>query len=216
MKIIRTLIFCVIIGSSSCDQIDQNDFQFEIDSRVEFLKDKPKSQVVSEYLLLTTLEKKELWLSKLNHTLSSDLSQKQRFLIQELIQEIQSVTTPSDFYKEEIRQLGLNLVREMDSIDFIGVFSTLNDYEVQNSGNAVCLDCISSLEGDWKYSNIVYRILNEEEPSCNCKWTCGGVLGTEVKCTTKTCKETSAGCGFLWLQTCEKRDVIVDTEGECS
>lgn len=216
MKIIKMLIFCVIVGSSSCDQVDQNDFQFERNNRVEFLKDKPKSQVVSEYLLLTTLEKKELWLSKLNHTLSSDLSQKQQYLIQELIQEIQSVTTPSDFYKEEIRQLALELAHEMDSIDFIGVFSTLNDYKVQNSGNAVCLDCINSLEGDWKNSTIVYRILHDEEPLCNCKWTCGGVLGPEVKCTTETCKETSAGCGFLWLQTCEKRDVILDSEGECS
>jgi hypothetical protein len=216
MKIIKKLIFCVIIGSSSCDQIDQNDFQFEIDSRVEFLKDKPKSQVVSEYLELTLPEKKELWLAKLNHTLLGNLSQKQRFLMQNLITELQSVATPADFYKEEIRLLALELAREMDSDDFIGVFASLNDYQVQNSGNTICLDCISSLENDWENSNIVSRVSHDEEPLCNCKWTCGGVLGPEVKCTTTTCKETSAGCGFLWLQTCEKRDVIVDAEGECS
>ena len=51
MKIIKKLIFCVIIGSSSCDQIDQNDFQFEIDSRVEFLKDKPAFEAVAEDFL---------------------------------------------------------------------------------------------------------------------------------------------------------------------
>ena len=132
MKIIKKLVFCVIIGSSSCDQIDQNDFQFEIDSRVEFLKDKSKSEVVSEYLELTLLEKKELWVAKLNHTLLGNLSQKQRFLMQNLILELQSVATPADFYKEEIRLLALALAYEMDSDDFIGVFASLNDYQVQN------------------------------------------------------------------------------------
>lgn len=215
MKIITKLIFCVILGSSSCDQIEQNDFQFEKDFRVEFLNDKPKSEVLSDYLELNALEKKELWLSKLDHTLSGELSKKQRFLILELVLELKSITTPEDFYKEEIRKLALELALEMDAIDFVGVFATLKDYRVQNAGNLVCLDCISSLESDWKDSGIDYRIFHEEEPACNCKWTCGGILGPDVQCTTKDCKETSAGCGFLWLQSCEKRDVLGDSEEEC-
>lgn len=119
----------------------------------------------------------------------------------------------SGFHNERIRNIGIDLVKSMDSIDFIGVFATLEDYEIKNLGNNLCVECLESFEKDWDYSPSSYRI--SAESSCNCKWTCGGKLGPNVTCTTSDCKETRAGCGFFWTQSCKKRDVIVDAGGEC-
>ena len=211
MKIIRlVVVVCLAYFASACE-LDQTEIIPNDDLRSEFLIVKSKTEILNDYQNLSIAGKKSLWVSKLNRVQGGNISEEQKTQIGELIVLLKEIEMPEDFYNEEIKKKGLSLASNMNRQDFIGTFASLYDYEILNEGSDVCDECIESFTNDWNNQKKIFRLASEDEPSCNCKWTCGGIFGPDVDCTTSTCESTSEGCGFLWFQTCEEREVV----GEC-
>lgn len=213
----RPLLLLVILfmfSLISCNHLTDDIVQSENDIRTQFLKGKSKSEIQFEYHKLEIGEMKNLWISKLNQTLEGELKEVQKKLVKDLIFELRKVSSYENLYNENIKNIGLKLAENFTFEDFVGSFSTLNNYSVSNNNFGFCEVCFASFSDDWGFNTESFRILAEDSP-CNCKWTCGGTFGPEVDCTTDKCEETSSGCGFLWLQTCKERDVLIDTDGDC-
>lgn len=57
-----------------------------------------------------------------------------------------------------------------------------------------------------KYALIQVAPQSALRKSCNCSWTCDSAFSGPIACYHENCNETSSGCGFLWLYSCDGRD----------
>jgi len=85
------------------------------------------------------------------------------------------------------------------------MFNSLEDYKIQpNNNSKIDKNFAQQVKDGFSIiENQNERI--EDNPECNCGWTCGG---SESECTHSQCESTSYGCGFLWLQSCTDRDEL--------
>lgn len=192
-----------MLGCSKMEEIPQN----TSDLRTEIIKEKTDTEVKDLFFSLTFENQKELWSSKLNQILKTKISEQQKTLLNQLKKEIGNTEKFADLYGINIQKLAINLAENTSKTDFIAMFTNLRDYHPSNEDpKAICNDCISSLESDWKFSEEILSLDGRLTASCNCKWTCGLCFCTMDVVTTSNCTKTSLGCGFLLLQSCEKRD----------
>lgn len=213
-NVILLAVFSLIVGIGCAPNEELEPVEIE-DFRKEFLIGKSKTQIMFDYQALSVFEKKKLWLDKIHFALNGEVTPEQKRIIEEILEELEMVEKADDFLSDKMRKLGRRLAQRMTMEDFIGTFATLYDYKIRNEVGDVCQEYIDSLEDEFFISRGASRLNSEDEPPCNCKWTCGGLLGPDVDCTTSNCEETSSGCGWFWSQSCEERDVLLDTNDEC-
>lgn len=169
----RLLLFSLsiyILGCSKMGDIPQN----TLDLRTEIIKEKTDSEIKDLFFSLTFENQKKLWSSKLNQILKTKISEEQKNLLNQLKKKIESTEKFADLYGTNIQKLAINLAENTSRNDFIQMFTNLRDYQPSNEDpKAICNDCISSLETDWKFSEEIIYLDGRLAASCNCKWTCG-------------------------------------------
>lgn len=136
----------------------------------------------------------------------------QKVLIHSLLRELDNAITIEDLLNTRVQELAIKLASITPREDFLNMFTNLRDFEVSRNGfnNDICFECIESIQLEWNNSNELFDFNQRiaEKKNCNCKWTCGwNPMGYDMEVITD-CNPTSRNCGFLLLQSCEKRDDI--------
>jgi len=199
-KTLNLIVIAILLFTSCSDQ--QSDLLQETSElRATFLTGKEYRQVKTDYSSLKDSAKNDLWIEKLNQLKGLHLSPNHDNLIDNLTQQLKDDS--SDL--EKISLLAVELAKITPEYDFLMMFGSLEDYSPKNNGgfhdNVISIDLqenllkLGSLE---KKKNIN---ITGSSPDCNCSWTCdwynNGYSNTN-------CNETTTGCGFLWLQSCEE------------
>jgi hypothetical protein len=176
-----------------------------------------------EYRKLSFENRKSLWIDKLNQVLTTSIPLNSKQLISNLILELGNANDEVEVLdNDKVRKISLELVEVFPQEDFLKVFSSLANYtprhsEIFSDFNP-CEFCKEDMVNSWTYdaknsSNTAHRE-SEEKKECSCKWTCED--DGQTTCVSTDCKSTSRGCGFLWMQSCEEKQGLIDpTTGDC-
>lgn len=202
-KTLNLIITLVLSICFSCSNENDNATHTETQLRSAFLKDKDYQTVKSEYSILESSIKTELWLEKLTQLRNLNLSESHNNLIKDLINQLQDESTDDN----KISSIAVALAKITPEQDFLMMFGSLDDYKLGADGsfhdNIISLDLQHSLKNLESYSKTLKATSsNKALPDCNCSWTCdwynNGYSNTN-------CNETTTGCGFLWLQSCVEK-----------
>lgn len=185
-----TLLFLVGITLFSCKKNDsfQNELQnegalkFESAALNEVVLAKSTQEQKQMYLALSAKEKLEIWIKKLQELLSSGkLNPEQKIFIENLLAMLtEELFEPGSeaqaaFNSETIKQQGIELFGFDVAFAILGTLDP-NEKKLQIFSGASAEDCGCSTESDW----------------------CSG----DSKCSYLSCDGSLAGCGTLWLSSC--------------
>ncbi|WP_314235335.1 bacteriocin fulvocin C-related protein [Capnocytophaga sputigena] len=204
--------FCLFISCSKTQNNDNENNKSEVkDFRTEFIENKSSEEILNDFNQASFEVKQKLWIEKMNHLLKQDFNsdiKKNIKIIKDFIEDFGD----KDKY-QLFNEATIKLAESIPYEDFYLMFESLNDYNY--SGNFIgknkvsenFIDDIAKLKtsyyiGGYSDSDMTTAIppmLTKRD--CNCKW-CLSELYMEP---TKNCNETSWGCGFLFLQSCNSR-----------
>ncbi len=193
----------VILLFTSCSNPENELAQETSQLRATFMKDKEYEQVIKDYSNLENSVKISLWMEKLNQLKSLNLSENHMILIQKLSQQLKEDSANM----EEITSLAIDLAKITPEHDFMMMFGNLDDYSPKVNGefhdNFISIELQENLLNIGAFEkNLKKTSLSGKVPDCNCSWTCdwynNGYSNTN-------CNETTTGCGFLWLQSCDEK-----------
>lgn len=197
------LITIIVVFVSSCSD-NQNDLSHDTNQlRSIFLKDKDYNHVKKDYLSLENSVKTDLWIEKLNQLQNSNLPENHKNLIQELTIELKS----GNSNETKLRSLAIELAKITPEHDFLMMFGALEDYSPKIDGgfhdDFISIELQENLQSIGSFNEKAKTNLTGKAlPECNCSWTCdwynNGYSDTN-------CNETTTGCGFLWLQSCDEK-----------
>jgi hypothetical protein len=203
--LLLSFTICVIGCQKQEGPIPENAY----DLRAEIIKGKTDEEIKTLFFTLSIEDQKNIYLSKFSQILKTEISSQQRTLLNQLKDEVKKVDKFEELYNPKIQEIAIKIANITSEKDFIEMFTNFrNFYPSTSTSNNICETCISSLELEWKYSEEIYYSEGRLLASCNCKWTCGISFNSMDVTTTSDCSKTSYGCGFLFLQSCEKRDSI--------
>lgn len=175
------------------------------------------------FMNLDTDSKIKLWTSKLDQIKSQDISDEQKRLISKISDELSKMNN-DNFDGQKLFGYAIKMAQITPEDEFIRMFSTLSDYKINKNsyddlavGPNSKISTKSNIESDLinylskiKESKIKFNETQNKNndisttsirKDCNCRWTCmfytpGG--------TNDDCRNTDSGCGFLWLQECNR------------
>lgn len=188
--------------------------------REKFLVGKSEEQIRNDFNLASFEDKKKLWVEKLeslekqnfNINIKNNISVLKNF-----------VTHYGSLEAEQYKAFGKaskELAEQVPAEDFVKMFNTLEDYKF--SGKFVGRDFLSSAFNMYIDEEVGLNTptngmrLSAYGKDCDCRW-CFFVDKLDV---SSNCDETRNGCGFLWLQSCDKvvsifgGDKVIKTEEE--
>jgi hypothetical protein len=202
------LCFTATTIISGCS-INEDTPNIEIDSRLVFIDGKTDLEIKEGFFNLDFEGQKELWISKLHQVLTTSIDQDQKDYINILVSEFEKSNNIQDLKSNRIQVIAIEIAKITPKEDLISMFTNLRNFEPSNSSAfEVCNECLDSLIEDWDSDNEIFETSAKTMAKCNCKWTCGVCFCSMDVKITSDCTATSSGCGFLWLQSCEKRDYI--------
>lgn len=154
-------------------------------------------------------KKCEIWIEKINLVLSQEWTNDQRMLINEVKRNL----TPNLFDPANTASTLNNTHTWINRAFEIGMDSVT---VVVNFFHIATMDEIEKLvknPEEFDYSWIEGGDALKEEPDppptygvdCDCDWDTSCSLINMGLCNLTACDETSSGCGFLWLYSCENR-----------
>lgn len=151
---------------------------------------------------MSTSEKVRLWQSKLSQILKQDLTDKQRDLTKQIIDEIPNLNN-ENYDGENLITLAIEMAKITPEDEYIRMFSMFEDYkrnqsEYKKFNNEMIVNDLIAFKNSLKVKNenTINNFNNTNKKACNCRWTCGFYNYTD------NCTETENGCGFLGLQPC--------------
>jgi hypothetical protein len=210
-KLLSLMLVLNIITIASCvDNRLSKTFDLSI-NRSEFVSMNEISQQKEIFETLSFENQRNLWLSKLEQIHRSGIGNKQQKIISEITKIlIESESVDMFLDDARVKKYVVKLAEITPKDDFIMMFETLDDYSFSSSR-------FSMHQPDPIFVMQVFQEINSTErqsilikksdlPSCNCGWTCGDSFS---QCTHSNCEQTRYGCGFLWLQSCKKRDELL-------
>lgn len=222
-KTILTALFVVIIFTA-CEKEEVNGAQDSVYNQTSIKKknvkiNKSNTITKDDYMILTFIETKPLWISKLNQIKVEPINQNQVAEINNLINELNLSNSRIDLVKSSSFQASAyELLRLTSDEDYLLMFNSLDDYQIINA---------IPYRNDIETSSNVYPQLHthiltgdvdppnnpdpDKDKPCNCNWTCGDA---QSSCTHSNCESTSSGCGFFWAFSCDERDEL--TPSDCA
>lgn len=205
MKTILKIFFIAIVFSScsnkeECYDCDQTLNEW-ISKNYELIQTFDRSDIIkydaeiqrSIFIALTPDRKKAMWQDKITHLKSVTTNNNEL----EFLSQVEIIIENTSFEKAWTDQ-------EMDKFknmldEATSEFNWTFDFIVYAFGS---LDNLKYIDGVWE---IDYTVRFDPgtmpigtTPDCNCKW--GWCPGGE--CSSKSCEETTLGCGFLLLGSC--------------
>ena len=159
--------------------------------RADFLKGKTKPQTIESFNILSTQQKSDLWIEKMDQLLSLRLPERHY----QLINEMKNSHSQKDL--NNFKNTTLELAKITPEEDFTQMFFSLDDYEF--NGTFVGRSPISN--ETLKQINEVglsKEVVTGKLKKCNCDWLCDFYAGGNQG----NCKPTTSGCGFLWAFDC--------------
>lgn len=201
--IILSFISAVIISACSVNELNPN---LEIDPRLEFIDGKTDFEIKEVFINSSFNEQKEFWKSKLSQITQTEISNQQKSLISSLLEEFENVTTIEELKNLKVQELAISLAAITPREDFLNMFTNLRNFEPSIlSDLEVCHECLESLVNDWDNGEPIFENNGRMMAKCNCKWTCNINFTTMDNKVTTDCTSTDRGCGFLLVQSCNKR-----------
>jgi hypothetical protein len=193
---------------SGCS-VNEDSPNIEIDPRLVFIDGKTDLEIKEGFSNLDFEGQKEIWISKLKQVLKTSIGQDQKEYINILISEFEKSNKIQDLKSKRIQVIAIEIAKITPKEDLHSMFTNLRNFEPSNfSAPEICNECLDSLIEDWDSDNEIFETNARIMAKCNCKWTCGVCFCSMDIKITSDCTATSSGCGFLWLQSCEKRDYI--------
>lgn len=203
-------LFSMVIAIVSSCSVNEDIPNMEFDSRVVFIDGKTDLEIKEEFLKLEFEEQKNLWKSKLNQILETAVDQNQRNYINILISEFEKSNSIQDLKSSKIQVIAIEIAKITSKEDLISMFTNLRNFEPSHpSAFEICEDCLESLVNDWDNIEPIFENNGRMMAKCNCKWTCNINFTTMDNKVTTDCASTNLGCGFLLLQSCNKRSDLV-------
>jgi hypothetical protein len=193
---------------SAC-AVNEDSPKLTSDLRMDFIEGKTDLEIKQEFFNLKFEDEKGLWISKLKKVLTTEINQDQKIHIISLVLELEKITDLKELKSSTVQGLEIEIVKITPKEDLLSMFTNLRNFETSSQRNStICDECIGSLINDWENKKDIYDVNARTLASCNCKWTCGVCFCSFDVKMTSYCTATSSGCGFRWLQSCEKRDYI--------
>lgn len=156
---------------------------------------------------LTTENKIRVWQSKINQIQTQNLSTEQKELIRSINNEIVKVAE-ENYDGIKLFEYAISLAKITPEDEFVRMFSVIGDYKKNEnlynnhfSNEKLVLNLQQNLN-DLKNKKYEFyasgTVTNKnQQPTCNCSWTCGFYGGG-----TNDCNTSISGCGFLWISEC--------------
>lgn len=198
------ILFGIVCSCNKLSSEDRHKQSKSYSDRQDFVQGKTEQQIKESFNALPFHQKQNLWVDKLEYlaTQKFDTKIKQNILllrdyVKNDFGDIQKIET----FGEAISELSESIPTK----DFISMFASLEDYHF--SGDFVGKTNLSPKFSEYISSKIKeYKDTGEPiKPipfgkSCNCRWC----LFVEKYDITSNCEKTPFGCGFLFLQSCDK------------
>lgn len=201
--ILTGAFFCLFI---SCNKTQNNEGKnSELrELRTEFTTGKSSEEVKSSFHSVSFDTKQKLWIDKMNHLLEQDFNNEIKKNIRILKDFIENFGDKDRY--EKFNDAVIQLAKMIPSEDFSLMFESLNDYDY--SGNFVgkmmmpeeFITNITNLKTSYRIGGL--SDAKVAKFACRCRWCWIEEVAGE---TTSNCNESHFGCGFLWLQRCNKR-----------
>ncbi|VDG81676.1 Uncharacterised protein [Capnocytophaga ochracea] len=197
---------CLFISCSKTQNNDNENNKNEIkDFRTEFIENKSSEEILNDFNEASFEVKQKLWIEKMDHLLKQDFNsdiKKNIKIIKDFIEDFGD----KDKY-QRFNEATIKLAESIPYEDFYLMFESLNDYNY--SGNFIgknkvsenFIDDIAKLKTSYYIGGYSDSNMATARLGCNCRW-CLSELYMEP---TENCTESSWGCGFLFLQSCNKR-----------
>lgn len=182
----KKMIYLILFVSFlNCSQIETIDVSEEL--------------VIENYNSYSLENKTRFWINRIEKTTSlKDLNDKQISLINEFLLNLEETGIDKLSSSKVSMEIIEQLFKTIKANDLIEIFS-INEFV-----NSQAFKSVEYLPFDAdSFSNKSENIKGDEFASrltsCNCRWTCWLLGGTNRNCTP-----TSHGCGFLWIQSCNQ------------
>ncbi|CEN47610.1 exported hypothetical protein [Capnocytophaga canimorsus] len=174
--------------------------------RKEFIGEKGIGVVREDFKNASFDVKQKLWIDKLEYLLNQDFDNEIRADIRVIKDFI------SDFGNEDkylaFNQATIRLANNIPKEDFMLMFTSLDDYDYSGSFlgkekvSKVFIDYIEGLKETYYLGENLNgsSIPSVARRKCSCRWC----LFVPEEYVTANCDEADFGCGFLWLQSCNR------------
>jgi hypothetical protein len=173
---------------------------------MDFIEGKTDLEIKQEFFNLKFKDQKGLWISKLKQVLTTEINQDQKIHINSLVLELEKITDLKELKSSTVQGLAIEIVKITPKEDLLSMFTNLRNFEPSiHSYLEVCHECLESLVNDWDNGEPIFENNERMMAKCNCKWTCNINFTTMDNKVTTDCTSTDRGCGFLFVQSCNKR-----------
>ncbi|MDO5608204.1 MAG: bacteriocin fulvocin C-related protein [Capnocytophaga sp.] len=207
------LVFATIVFFCSCEE--KNEGSIRESEREQFVKDKTDDLIRQDFQSLPFDKQQELWVDKFNSLLSQDFSQEIKTNIKVLKIFVEDGFKDVEKY-EQFRIATVNLASLVPKEDFVLMFNSLEDYNFSgefsgtNQVPVAFLDYINTAEAS--SVNLYNEKINlTTKRNCNCRWC----LFVDKDFLTTNCTDAGdKGCGFLWLQSCDKATFLFEVPAD--
>lgn len=204
-------IFGLLFSCQTNSDLENPDLSID---RSTFIDGSSRMEQKLAFSKLSFEKQRDLWISKLYQierlNLSSDFTNE----VRALRNEVSAANSDVDLIlSDKLINSAANLATLTTEQEFMMIFGSLEDYSINSDAKydmknySFSSTMRQSLEDSG--SNKSNRQSDGSGDPCNCRWSCGDSLSY---CTHSECEETERGCGFLWLQSCSKRDELLLSE----
>lgn len=184
MKTIKTTVLFVCWILASCTNTDSELVETSLRKRV--LETGKQKETFQSY---SPSDQTDIWLDKFNQLGKiTNLPPKVKQAILAIKRELEKVGYKELYKTEEFVSNTLLLEEMVPRNDLIAMFSSLEDYYYSGHFNH-------------PYPEVeIFRTQDDTaaKAACDCRWTCASSTNT-------SCQSTQFGCGFMWLQSCNKK-----------
>lgn len=203
LSILVVSFFCLFVSCSKT-QNNEGENSKARELRTSLVTGKSSEEIRKIFNSASFETKQTLWADKMDYLLEQEFNDEIKQNIQILKNFIKDFGNKDKY--EEFNEAVIRLAELVPSDDFSLMFESLDNYNF--SGDFIGKEKVSkefithihSLKSSYymggKIDPKVARL------ACHCRWCWfESVAGT----TTRNCDESDLGCGFLWLQSCNRR-----------
>lgn len=207
MKKLKTLLLLSIISVSivSCEESNLEGKEVSVNEREVFVNGKSRQEQKSAFQNLSSEEQKSLWESKIDHVISTEITEQQHEILSKLKKSIANNVSFEDLKNDDnFKTLMLEIAKSIDYDDFTKMFLSLESFPKYSKANYSSEDSeflVEKVKSSFNNAKV-YTTTNqstEEKEDCNCSWTCDD----DSPLYTTDCESSSMGCGFLFLFSCK-------------
>jgi hypothetical protein len=157
-------------------------------SRAELIAKNPtRDMQISALLNLSAENRQHIWLSKLSQLQSQNLPE---IIAEKVDRAITLIKNDGLVMTEDLSEAIAYLEGNIPNDHLLHMFSIVNDYDYEGDFNR-------ELDTKAFFSSSLTT-----KGDCSCRWCIGAIDGTHGDCD-----ETGSGCGFLWIQSCNRRPI---------